>query len=153
MDKLTNSFFLNLFFLKNLPTAWFWGIKCQKATPDEATVYIKHNWFNKNPYKSTYFAALAGAGEFATGILATSALSVRNEKISMLVLHMEASFSKKATGITYFTCTQGQAVRDVIEMAVKNNTPQTMIMSAIGKNEQSEQVCEVKITWTFKAKI
>ena len=153
MEKLTNPFFLKLFFLKNLPSAWFWGIKCKSASQDSATVYIKHNWFNKNPYKSTYFAALAGAGEFATGILASNALRSRSEKISMLVLQMEASFSKKATGVTYFTCDQGQAVRDVIELAVKNNMPQTIVMSAIGKNEQGEQVCVVKITWTFKAKL
>ncbi len=151
-SKIKNSFLLNLFFLKNLPSAWFWGIKCKDFDENQAIVTIKHSWFNKNPYRSTYFAALAGAGEFTTGILAMAAIEARSEKISMLVLNMEANFTKKAVGTTTFKCEQGQEVKETIQKAVDQKTPQTLTMLATGTNENGEKVSEVRITWTFKAK-
>jgi hypothetical protein len=152
-NKIKNPFLLKLFFLKNLPTAWFWGIRCKDFDENQALVTLKHSWFSKNPYQSTYFAALAGAGEFSTGILAMAAIKDRSEKISMLVLNMEANFTKKAVGTTTFTCVQGQEVKAVVQKAIDTKAPQTITMLATGANEQGEKVTEVRITWTFKARV
>ncbi|RMF25391.1 MAG: DUF4442 domain-containing protein, partial [Bacteroidetes bacterium] len=61
---------LNLYFLKNLPSALWWGLRVRAISAEQAEVTIPFNWRTQNPFRSIYFAALAGAGELATGVLA-----------------------------------------------------------------------------------
>jgi len=110
---------------------------------------IPYGWRTKNPFKSIYFAALAGAGEFSTGMLCLIAMQNRKD-IAMLVIKQEATFSKKAVGNIVFTCEDGQAVIDVMQRVLDTGEAVSITMTGIGRDEQGDEVCRVMITWSFK---
>ena len=59
-----------LFLLKNLPAAYFSGLKILSADSDRTVVSVPYRWLTRNPFRSIYFASLSMAAEMSTGILA-----------------------------------------------------------------------------------
>ena len=104
-------FRFTLYLLGKLPSAYFAGVRLKYADDKQAIVTIPYKWFSKNPFRSTYFACLAMAAEMSTGILGMMYTYQHQPAISMLVVKLEANFKKKATGITTFTCEDGEAFR------------------------------------------
>ncbi len=151
LNDIRSGWKLSLYFLKYLPTAFWWGLKVVEATPEYCKVSIPFNRRTQNPFKSIYFAALAGAGELATGVLANMARLGRGS-ISMLVVGQKAEFVKKAGGKVIFACDQGLEVQQVVEEAIATGEGKTITMTATGTNLNGETVCRIHITWSFKAR-
>lgn len=149
INSFQNNFKLFFFFLSKLPSAAWWSFSVKSCTPYRSEVVIPYGWRTKNPFKSIYFAALAGAGELSTGMLAIIAIQNRKD-IAMLVLKQEATFSKKAIGKITFTCEDGQEVIDVMQRVLDTGEAVPITMTGIGRNEQEEEVCRVMVTWSFK---
>jgi hypothetical protein len=149
LQDLRSTWKLKLYFLKNLPSAWYWGFRVVSASLQRSEVAIPFNWRTQNPFSSIYFAALAGAGELSTGILANLA-RMSNGDISMLVLEQRAEFVKKASSTIIFSCEDGEKVFSTVETAAATGQPQTLTMLGTGRNTNSEVVARIYITWTFK---
>ncbi|MBI5916243.1 MAG: DUF4442 domain-containing protein [Bacteroidetes bacterium] len=149
LQSIQSPWKLRLYFLKNLPSAWWWGLRLKSASTERTEIVIPYNWRTRNPFRSIYFAALAGAGELSTGILATSA-RLSHGNISMLVLEQRAEFFKKASTSVTFTCEDGRKVFEAVKLAAESKTPQTVTMLGTGRNPSGEVVAKVYITWTFK---
>jgi hypothetical protein len=90
------------------------------------------------------------AAEMSTGVLAMS--HVYQKPVSMLVVGMEATFSKKATGITRFHCPDGLAIGQTIALAISTGEGQTIKVRSLGVNAAGESVADFSITWSFKVK-
>lgn len=142
---------LKAYLFKNLPSALWWGFRIQQLSPGASQVEIPYCWRTKNPFSSIYFAALCGAGEFATGILANLA-RIGKGNISMLVLEQRAEFLKKAATNIVFSCNEGEQVQATVDLAIQSGIPQAITMMAEGTNRSGEPVARVYITWTFKYK-
>ena len=149
LKSFRNNFKMRFFFLSKLPSAAWWGFRVRSCTHLKSEVSIPYCWRTKNPFRSIYFAALAGAGEYATGMLAIIAIQNRKD-IAMLVIKQEAEFVKKADSQITFTCEQGQAVIDIIQKALETGEAYPLTMTAVGRNVKGEEVCTVRITWSFK---
>jgi len=149
LQDLQVSWKLKLYFLKNLPSAWWWGFRVKSASAERTEVTIPFNWRTQNPFKSIYFAALAGAGELSTGVMANLA-RMSGGNVSMLVLEQRAEFLKKANATITFTCEDGAKVFETVSLAAATQQPQTLTMLGTGRNPQGEVVAKVYITWTFK---
>ena len=152
LKKFRNNWLLKLFFLSKLPAAWFMGFRLKSISLEKAEVILPYNWFSKNPYRSIYFAAQCAAGEFSTGIIATAIMEGFEEKISILVTHIEAEFVKKATNLTTFTCTDSAKFIATIEKAAETGEGQTIRAESVGTNEAGEIVSKIWITWSFKVR-
>lgn len=149
LSDIRSNWKISLYFLKNLPTAFWWGLRVVDASPEFCKVSIPFNWRTQNPFRSIYFAALAGAGELATGTLANMA-RLGKGNISMLVVGQQAEFVKKAGGKVIFTCDQGLEVQRVVDEAIATGEGKTITMTATGTNASGETVCKIHITWSFK---
>ncbi|HMQ47834.1 MAG TPA: DUF4442 domain-containing protein [Saprospiraceae bacterium] len=149
--QLNTPWKIRLFFLSKLPSCWFWGVRVKHCDAEKSEVSIPFKWSSKNPFKSTYFAALCGAAELSTGLLALIALHEK-EPVSMLVTQVEAHFYKKAAGKTYFRCQEGKLIEACVQDAINSGEGHQIQVSSLGYNEQNELVCEVKLTWSFKRK-
>jgi len=139
-----------LYLLKNLPAAFFSGIKIVKADEQSCTVYIPYKAFTKNPFRSTYFACLSMAAEMSTGILAMASVYNRRTSVSMLITGMEAKFYKKATEPTFFTCHEGEKISETVSSCLALNLSQEISVQSTGKNKAGELVAEFWLTWSFK---
>lgn len=142
---------MRLYFLRKLPSCWFWGVRIREVAPERCRVTIPYGWRTQNPFRSTYFAALAGAAELSTGALAMIALHGRG-RISMLITGLEGQFTKKANTRTTFTCEQGKAIQDAVQKAIDTGEGQTVRILSVGRNEAGEEVCRFRLTWSFKVK-
>lgn len=151
VGRLERPWLASLYFLRHLPSAWWWGLRVRTIEEDHAEVTIPYNWRTKNPFRSIYFAALAGAGELATGLLALKVLESL-PPTSMLVIEQQAEFVKKANTLTTFRCDQGAEVATAVQRAVETGEPQTVRMTATGRNAAGEVVARIHITWSFKRK-
>lgn len=143
---------INQFTLVKLPSAYFCGVRAYSIDEQKCVVRVKHKWFNQNPFNSMYFAVQSMAAELSTGALVMNAIADSKKNISMLVLNTKANFSKKATGVITFTCTQGEEIRDVIQKAIETKEGQTLWMKSVGVNENGEVVSTMEFEWTLKAK-
>lgn len=142
---------MRLYFLQRLPSCWFWGVRVREATPARCQVTIPYSWRTQNPFRSIYFAALAGAAELSTGALALIALHGRG-RISMLITGLEGQFIKKADTLTTFTCEQGDVIQEAVQEAIDSGEGRTARILTVGRNEAGEEVCRFWLTWSFKVK-
>jgi hypothetical protein len=149
---IKNPILFRLYLLTKLPSAFFAGLRITHLDTDACTVTVPYKWFTRNPFRSTYFACLAMAAEMSTGVLAMSSVYRRTPPVSLLVVHLEASYFKKATGLTRFQCTDGPLIRETIEKAIATGESQTMRARSAGTNANSDLIAEFYITWSFKVK-
>ena len=152
LDLLRNPIKVKLFLLTKLPSAFFSGLRIPEADDNHCVVTVPYRWFTKNPFRSTYFACLSMAAEMSTGVLAMARVYKHRPPVSMLVVHTEATYFKKATGRTSFQCTDGAAIKAAVDQAVATGEATTIKARSLGTNAKGEPVAEFFITWSFKAK-
>jgi hypothetical protein len=152
LDLVRRSWKFKLYMFRNLPSAFFSGVRVKDIDYDRASVTVPFQWFSQNPFRSTYFACLAMAAEMSTGLLAMLHTYRHDPSVSMLVIRLEAEYFKKATGLTTFTSRDGDGILHAIEEAVVTHEPVTYHAKSIGTNEKGEVVAEFRITWSFRVK-
>lgn len=136
--------------LFKLPSAVFWRLKIKSLDAKKCEVSIPFFWRSQNPFKSIYFAALAGAAELSTGALCQLALAGKGS-FSMLVVDFRAEYFKKANQKITFTCDQGAELFQLIDqLQVGENNQLTMISE--GKSQSGDLVARFHVTWSFKRK-
>lgn len=150
---ITNPLKLKLFLLKSLPMAYLAGIRIKELSDQEAQVIIKYRYLTKNPFRSIYFACLAMAAEMASGVLSMMYLHQAQPSVSMLVVGMEAEFSKKAVGTITFTCSDGEAIAAAVRVAQRTGQGSTLQTLSVGHDEKGEEVARFRITWSYKARV
>lgn len=143
---------LNLYLFKNLPSAYFCGVRVYALGTDYCTVRVKHRWFNQNPFNSMYFAVQNMAAELTTGALVMRGIKESNKKISMLVLNQKSQFTKKAQGMITFKCTDGDLIKEKINEAVNSKDGISFWVRSEGYDEKGDRVGVYEFEWTVKAK-
>ncbi|MCI4648812.1 DUF4442 domain-containing protein [Phaeodactylibacter sp.] len=151
LRDFNTSWKMRLFFLKQLPSCWFWDIRVDRCDTDSCVVSIPYRWTTQNPFRSTYFAALSGAAELSTGTLALLALTGKG-RVSMLITGFEATFIKKADTRTTFTCNAGAEINAAVDRAIATGTGQDVTVLTTGRNTHGDVVCKMHLTWSFKKK-
>ncbi len=148
--KMSNPLYFWFGMLIKLPTAVFWKFRIKALDAEKCVVTIPYSWRTQNPFKSIYFAAMAGAGELSTGALCQLAISGLG-KYSMLVVDFRAEYFKKANQKITFTCDQGKELFMLVESLLPNETGKLTMIST-GRNPQGEEVARFYVTWSFKRK-
>lgn len=149
--KLTPSK-LNTFLMFKLPSAFFCGVRAKYIDDNKCIVKVKHRWINQNPFKSMFWAVQGMAAELSTGAMLTAKIRESGKNISMLVANNNASFTKKATGIITFECTEGHLIDTAITKAIETGEGQTIWMNSNGINADGIQVSSFNFEWTIKMK-
>lgn len=150
--KQANGFGFNLYLLAKLPAAYFSGVRLVRLTEETCKVKVPYKWFSQNPFRSTYFACLSMAAEMSTGLPCLMAIDKMKPKVSMLVVNLESTFTKKATDVTTFECQDIPAIYDTVFKAIETKEGQTVVTQSVGFNKAGEEVARFKITWSFKSK-
>jgi hypothetical protein len=146
-------FRFSLYLCWKLPIAWLAGVRLKQLTATGCVTVVPFKWLSQNPFRSTYFACLSMAAEMSTGLPAM--MYVRGaapKRVSMLVTGMQASFVKKATGKTWFTCDEGAVLQDAIARTAASGEPETVTVNSIGRSYDGTVIASFAITWSFKGK-
>ena len=148
MNQLKYTFFL--FF--QLPSAFFCGVRLKYLDSLKSIVSINHSWFNKNPFKSIFWAAQGMAAELTTGSLIKNAIKESGVNVSYLVVENKSSFYKKATGKIIFECNQGKELQDLFNSFDKDNNKAIIELKSIGTDSNNIKVSEFCFTWSLKVR-
>ena len=140
----------NLFLLRKLPSAYFCGARIRSLDSEQCEIKITLNWFNKNPFKSMFWAAQGMAAELTTGLMITDKIKKSGYDISMLLISNSSNYFKKATGTIIFNCSQGNKIDDMIEKLINLKTPQKIVLSSTGINRQNVTVSKFTFEWSLK---
>ncbi len=149
VEKVKNPIAFKAYLWASLPSLAFWGAKIGAFDDNRCVVILKHNWRNKNPFRSIYFSALMGCAEISTGLLCQR--YIQGEKWSMLVVKCSSEFTKKAVGKIRFVCDQGLELKKRLSQIKKTGTG-TFEMMSIGLDQKDEEVGRFYFTWSFKYK-
>ena len=148
--RMSRPFYLRLYFLRKLPLALAAGIRLKALTPDRCQATVPYSWRTTNPFRSTYFAAQSMAAELSTGLLASLAVRLAPESVSMLIVGMQASFEKKATALTTFTCQDGPRFFEAVEQTLASGEAVTMEAETIGAMPDGTVAARFRFSWSFK---
>ena len=150
--QMTSPLKFRMFLLSKLPSAYFSGVRVKSLDENKCEVSVPFKWFSQNPFRSTYFACQSMAAEMSTGLLVMMNIYERTPAVSMLVLHVNGSFFKKATGVTTFKCDEGDKIREAVEKAVATGEGVVVDVVSKGMNPQGELISSFDIRWSFKSK-
>ncbi len=146
----TSPFRLKLFMLRHLPIGWVTGLKVVSFDEKEVRVSVPYKYWNKNPFRSIYFAVLAMAAELSTAMAGLAASEDAGVPVSMLVLGMRAEFTKKAKTKIVFRCADGERMRQAVAKSIETGEGQIVEVAAAGTDAAGDEVAKFWITWTFK---
>ncbi|MBX0333437.1 DUF4442 domain-containing protein [Pontibacter sp. HSC-14F20] len=138
--------------LSRLPMAYLANLRVQSISEERAEVTIPYKYLNKNPFKSIYFASLSMAAELSTGLLCMAQTYKSDPAVSMLVVHLEADFMKKAVGKITFTCEDGPGIKAAADQTKATGEGVTVVATSTGIDEAGDKVAEFRFTWSLKAK-
>jgi hypothetical protein len=141
---------VTLYLWRMLPLAAFAGLRVVRLDEQACSVRLPGGWRTRNPFASTYFAAQAMAAEMSTGAPGLVMREDAPRPVSMLVLSVQASYTKRLTGPGTFTCEDVPTIRAALERAAASDEPQVVSARSIGRNADGETVAEVVVEWSFK---
>jgi hypothetical protein len=150
--SILNSWKLRLFMLGKLPMGLLAGLRVVAFDERKASVAIRLGYLTKNPFRSIYFACLAMAAELASGVQGI-VLTADGAPVSMLVVGLQGTFTKKAVGRVTFTCEDGPAIAEAIAGTRADGQPRTVPCTSVGRDEAGDEVATFVLTWSFKAKV
>jgi hypothetical protein len=148
--RLKNPFLFRGFLLAKLPLALAAGLRVRELDAERCTVTVPYGWRTTNPFRSTYFAALAMAAEMSTGALAMMATELAGPPVALLIVNLEAGFEKKAQGLTTFTCEEGAKAFAAVAETVRSGEPATARLETVGRAPDGVVAARFAFTWSFK---
>ena len=145
-------FSINYFLFFKIPSAYCSGVRVKSINNNECVVSVKLNWFNKNPFKSIFWAVQGMAAELSTGMLVSKQINDRKINVSMLVISSSSNFYKKAVGRIKFNCIQGNELKNIFDKLDEKNPTNKITMFSRGIDEEGDVVSDFKFEWSFKRK-
>ena len=143
-------------FIKNqlsffwLPSAWICGVRVDSEESNKCSVRVKLGFFNKNPFKSLFWAVQGMAAEMPGGLLLQNKIKSSGQNIAMLLVGSSSNFTKKAVGKILFTFEQGELLDELVNQAVKTKEAQTITIKTNGVDEKGDVVSEFSFNWSIK---
>ena len=143
-------------FIKNqlsffwLPSAWICGVRVDSEEINKCSVRVKLGFFNKNPFKSLFWAVQGMAAEMPGGLLLQNKIKSSGQNIAMLLVGSSSNFTKKAVGKILFTFEQGELLDELVNQAVKTKEAQTITIKTNGVDEKGDVVSEFSFNWSIK---
>lgn len=143
---------INTLLLFKLPLAYFAGVRLKSISENSCITTVKHQWINKNLFKSLFWAVQGMAAELSTGAMVMAKIKESGNNISMLVANNKGTFSKKARGRIFFSCTDGALINEAIKKTIATGKGQTIWMKSEGKDTSGDIVSTFEFEWTLKLK-
>ena len=150
--QISNPWVLRAFMSGKLPAALFCGLRVDALDERVCRVSVPYGWRTTNPFKSMYFAVQAMAAEMSTGALGMCVVNAAPAPVSMLIVGMDASFSKKVSSRATFHCDAGEAMAAAVQKTLETGESVKVTALSVGTDEAGDEVARFNFTWSFKRK-
>ena len=153
--EIRATWFIRSFGFSKVPLIFFCRPSVIKLTKETTVIKIPFKRRNKNHLNSMYFGALSVGADVAGGVLALDLIRKSGRNISLVFKDFKADFLKRPEGNTHFTCNDGQAVKNLIDEAMKTGERVHMplkIAATVPEISGSEPVAEFVLTLSLKDK-
>ena len=117
---------LRLFGLTRIPLIFFCRPQVIKISSSSLEVKIKLNRRTRNHLNSMYFGVLSVGADITGGFLAMEYIRASKSKISLIFKDFQADFLKRAEGDVHFTCSEGIAIRALIQKTEETGERESM---------------------------
>lgn len=135
-----------------LPMGWLSGMRITELNEELCSVSVPYKRWNKNPFRSTFWAVLGMAAEMSSGALLVMYTNKQKPSIAMLVADCKGEFHKKATDVTTFTCKDGLKIKAAILETMETGEGVLIPCEMEGHNKAGELVAKFSFTWSVKAR-
>jgi len=152
LGQLKSWFLFKLFAFRELPLGFISGMAIKEFNRHKCITTVPYGWLTRNPFKSTYFAALAMAAELSNGSLALLAVKGHEPSVAVIITGLQADFIKRATDVTTFTCEGGDLLFDAVKRAAETGEPVEQPISTVGRMPDGTVVAKFTFTWSFKSR-
>lgn len=126
--------------------------KLEEIDDHKAVLSIRLRRRTKNHLKSMYFGALAVGADVAAGLHAFYFSERLHVRPSFAFKSMKADFHKRAMGTVWFTCEDGQKVRQVVETAKDSGERQNAFVTVTARTADGEVVAVFAMEISVKVK-
>src|SRR6478672_235917 len=87
-SRMLSPFLMRGYMLAKLPLALVAGLRVRELDRERCVVTVPYGWRTRNPFRSTYFAALSMAAEMSTGALAMMATQLAGRPVALLIVNL-----------------------------------------------------------------
>lgn len=150
--NFTNNFKFRLAMFNMLPMGWLSGMRVTELNDQKCSVTVPYKRWNKNPFRSTFWAVLGMAAEMSSGALLVMYTHKQKPSIAMLVADCRGEFHKKATDVTTFTCNDAPKIKAAILETMETGEPVLIPCEMEGYNKANELIAKFYFTWSVKAR-
>lgn len=152
-DRILATIFVRYFGITKIPLLLFVRPSVISINDDRAVIRIPFRRRTKNHLGSMYFGAMSIGADLAGGILAFRKIKAENQPISLIFKNFNAEFLKRAEGPTFFSCTQGKLIDDLIFRAIESEERVEEIIqvtATVPSKFAEEPVALFKLTLSLK---
>lgn len=149
--------FLRGFSFAKIPLLFLAKPVVQSISQDRCEVRLPYTRRNLNHLNSMYFGALCIGADVAGGLMAQRLLDQlpAGKKGALIFKDFQARFLKRAEGDTVFTCSEGPAIRKLIEQCVQTGERHDIpvkVVATVPEKSGDEPVAEFVLTLSIKVR-
>jgi hypothetical protein len=147
---LNNRVLFKIVLFFQVPIDFMIGMRLRELNETSCKVSVPYRWFNKNPFKSTFWAVLGMAAEMSTGALVKMYTYKLDPSVAIIVGDCSGEFVAKARDLTTFVCNDGKRIAETVKEAIKTGEPQEVLCQTVGYSKAGQEVARFKFTWKMK---
>ena len=149
---LNNRVLFKIGLLFQVPINFVIGMRLRELNEKSCKVSVPYRWFNKNPFKSTFWAVLGMAAEMSTGALVMMYTYKLDPSVSIIVGDCSGEFVAKARDLTTFVCNDGGRIAETVRKSIETREPQEVLCKTVGYSKAGEEVARFTFTWKMKVR-
>jgi hypothetical protein len=147
---LNNRVLFKIVLLFQVPLDFMTGMRLRELNETSCKISVPDRWFNKNPFKSAFWAVLGMAAEMSTGVLVMMYTYKLDPSVSIVVGDCSGEFVSKARDLTTFVCNDGERIAETVKKVIKTGEPQEVLCKTVGYSKAGEEVARFTFTWKMK---
>ena len=149
-ERITKGPLFAFYLSRKLPMGWIAGLRIREIDENKCVTSVPFKFLTKNPFKSIYFAVQSMAAELSTATACLIAVKGKKPSVAYIIVDMNATFTKKATGRVHFTCQDTKKAFAVVDKCIETGEAETATFKTVGKLKDGTVVSEFEFTWSFK---
>ena len=155
-EKTKETLLLRGFGFLKIPMLFFISPSVVELNDEKCVVKVPLNRRTKNHLRSMYFGVLAAGADCAGGLIAMRLIQTEAKgKVSLVFKDFHADFLKRAEGDVFFTCTQGEAIQELVRKTMASGERENLpveVIATVPSKLGNEPIARFTLTLSLKSR-